>query len=140
MRLICSLIQAVIIHGLGLIIKAALRDYMRLGMLSKYFAMVDGELVVLRKLDNTILTNTTCSQKITKEEGHYLAALSLQSYSMDPLTSRLSSCRLELVTGEIRLAVVETEFLKERYYKCGVPKMLSASQAAKGYGVSLPDY
>lgn len=33
-----------------------------------------------------MLTNTTCSMRLTRDEGNFLAALSLPAFSDDPLT------------------------------------------------------
>lgn len=52
-------------HGLGLVIKAPKRDYQRISILSKRIAYYNGEVIVLRLLKNTILTNAVCSTKIT---------------------------------------------------------------------------
>lgn len=92
-------------------LKTVKRDFRRVSILSRHISYVDKELVVLRKLDNTILTNSTCSSKITSDEGNYLAALSLQSYVMDPLSEKLSRARLEMVTGPVQIDRVERLFL-----------------------------
>lgn len=65
LRRICHARQEVITHGLGLILKVSLIDENRMNILSREICQYEGEVVMLRQLENTILTNTTCSQKVT---------------------------------------------------------------------------
>lgn len=67
MRKLCHVRQESITHGLGLVLKNPHRDYKRLNILSRHLALHPDGPVVLRKIPNTILTNATCSNKLTTD-------------------------------------------------------------------------
>lgn len=90
MKELCHTKQETCVRGLGLILKVVKHDYQRIGVLSRRICLFNGNVIVVRELEKTILTNTTCSLRLTPDEGNYLAALSLSSFSNDPLSNKLA--------------------------------------------------
>lgn len=76
-------------YGLALVLKNPKLDYKKLCILSRKIAIVKGRPVVLRLIDNTILTNSMRSSKVSIDDAHCLAAMSLYSYCNDPLSVKL---------------------------------------------------
>lgn len=66
--------------------KAPKTGFMRGNVLSKDLAMFDGKPIVLRMMKKSILTAASRSSKITRDEAHYLAAMSLYAGNREPLT------------------------------------------------------
>lgn len=89
MRRLCWHIQEIISHGLALLLKNPKRDYKRLNILSRNIGILKGKPVVLRLMSNTLLTNSMRSNRVTKDDAHCLAAMSLYSYCNDPLSLKL---------------------------------------------------
>lgn len=138
MRKLCYHRQESITHGLGLVLKNPHRDYKRLNILSRHLALTDEGPVLLRKIPNTILTNATCSNRLTEDEGNYMAAMSLYSYSLDPLSEKLIEMRLKMVRKhyQLRQDVIEEQFIQDRTYKVGLLKRYTYKQCAFAYNMS----
>jgi hypothetical protein len=67
MRRYCHNRQELATHGLGLVLKSPKRDYKRVNILSRHIAIFKGKPIVVRKLENTLLTNATCSVKLNDD-------------------------------------------------------------------------
>jgi len=65
------------VHGLGLVGKKPSVGFQRGNMLSRDIAFINNKVVVLRMISKLILTNTMRTPKVTTDESHYLAAMSL---------------------------------------------------------------
>lgn len=91
-----------------------------MSILSKHFSVVDGKPIVLRKIDNLILTNTTASQHVSDDQAHMLAALSYYSYSMDPLSQKLADIRISMIKKGVNIDKTCAIFLRDRAYKLGL--------------------
>lgn len=68
-------------------------------MLSKHFGLFKKRAVVLRQMDRIVMTNSMKVPHLTTAESHLLAAMSLISYSSDPLTERMVDLRLSMSKG-----------------------------------------
>jgi len=52
-------------HGLGLILKGTKIDFQRINILSRTIGLWKGQAIMVRLIDKVILTNSTCSSKLT---------------------------------------------------------------------------
>lgn len=64
-------------------------DFQRLDILSRKMGIYEGQPFCLRKLENLVLTNATKAKTLTNNEANLLAAMSLFSGSLDPLSKRM---------------------------------------------------
>jgi len=99
--------------GLGLLAKKPATGYMRGNMLSRDLAFYNDRPIVLRMLNKAILTGSCRSPKITRDECHYLACMSLQSGGLEPILEKVSELRYSMMRWmpAINLQKVYQEFL-----------------------------
>lgn len=114
MREICARANVVQVHGLGYVLKSPKRDFKRISILSRHLASYRGIPIVLRKLDKLILTSTARSPSLTPDENHMLAAMSLYSYSLDPLSKALINMRVSMINDVADPSRAVKEFYKDR--------------------------
>lgn len=71
--------------GIGLVTKRPQTDYRRVSFLSRDIAYKDGP-IIIRQLVKTILTGSTRTKRVTRDQAHYLSALVHASGSKTPLS------------------------------------------------------
>lgn len=119
MRRYCAPRNSNMTHGLGLVLKNPQRSYKRICILSKKIAIYEGRPIILRLIPNTILTNTTRSVRLSSDDAHYLASMSLFSYANDPLSKKLQYLRMSMIKGLVKVDRVNEIFIKDRMFKMG---------------------